>query len=180
MSRFQVGQKHPFVRHTVWLRDLKGNRTRTSHSLTPHGEDTESTEIVYLTCISEHDVPHEYDESQLAKGYIFKKDDCEHDFHNQYPTASYGQVSTFGDWVASAFYETESGYEEQEYFSVSEALNSIERFGKNGEALPEYLSKIKSIMLKSLEENGFKLEETDFSKRHSQAIGYKNWKIVPA
>ncbi len=179
MSRFQTGQKHPFIRYRVWLRDSDGNRTEIIHSLTPNGEDTVGVEIEYLTCESEHDVPLEYREDETAKGYIFTKDNFEHKFHNQYPYASYGQASTYGDWIVSSFYETDDGVKEQEYISARSELNSIDRHSKNNSPLPEYLAEIKELILTSLTDNGFKLEETDISKKFSKGIGYKSWKIVP-
>lgn len=53
--------------------------------------------IVMCECVSEHTVPIEYSSNHTTTGYAFK-DDCGNIWHNQYPTAKYGQVDTSTDY----------------------------------------------------------------------------------
>ncbi|EOX3117501.1 hypothetical protein GOP96_06670 [Vibrio cholerae] len=179
MSRFIVGKKYPFLRHKVWVRDLSSERKSISNSLYPFENDTISTQIEYLTCIEEHEVPNEYGEG-VSKGYSFILEGFEAHFTNQYPFAHYSQMSTEADWVVSAIFEKNGETQIDEYISAHYALNQIERAGKNGAELPDYLRIIKDTILASLKDNGCTLKETDLSLKASEALGYKCWKNSPA
>ncbi|EGQ8013335.1 hypothetical protein QXB71_003639 [Vibrio cholerae] len=179
MSRFIVGKKYPFLRHKVWVRDLSSERKSISNSLYPFENDTISTQIEYLTCIEEHEVPNEYGEG-VSKGYSFILEGFEAHFTNQYPFAQYSQMSTEADWVVSAIFEKNGETQIDEYISAHYALNQIERAGKNGAELPDYLRIIKDTILASLKDNGCTLKETDLSLKASEALGYKCWKNSPA
>lgn len=179
MSRFIVGKKYPFLRHKVWMRDLSSERKTICNSLYPFESDTISTQMVYLTCIEEHDVPNEYGD-KVSKGYSFILEGFAPHFTNQYPQALYSQTSTEADWVVSAMFDQNGETQIDEYISAHYALNQIERAGKNGAELPDYLRKIKATILASLKDNGCALKETDLSLKASEVLGYKCWKNSPA
>jgi hypothetical protein len=64
----------------------------------PWDEQVQSSEIVYLTVVEHHRVPNSYDQTNelTCDGYILETAGGERWF-NQYPRASYGQVSDSAD-----------------------------------------------------------------------------------
>ena len=98
--RFDIGEKYVFLAEKFQAKDL-----RMSRRFHPWCDEFHRWEIAILECISQHDVPGEWDDEIKYDGFIFK--DAEgHTWNNQYPRASYGQLSTDNDqrlWPADTF-----------------------------------------------------------------------------
>ena len=101
--RFDIGEKYVFLAEKFQAKDL-----RMSRRFHPWCDEFHRWEIAILECISQHDVPGEWDDEIKYKGYKFKlvwtnvevipKDAL---WYNQYPRASYGQLDTSADYYAS-------------------------------------------------------------------------------
>lgn len=98
--RYNVGE----VLHTIKLvhADSKPDRCFFMAYI-PRGDERDAprptVEIIDLTVEEHHKVPWEFgtDDDKPYDGYVLK--DAEgNDWHNQYPTACYGQISTEGDY----------------------------------------------------------------------------------
>ncbi|WP_425263602.1 hypothetical protein [Vibrio owensii] len=128
---------------------------------------TLTTHLVMLTCESEHEVPIEYSED-TTKGYILR-DEQGRECHNQYPTASYGQIDTSADYRASMF-----DRENEEllcYTRIDNAYESIMRMeSKHPDLVNDELRDIKAQILKFMEDNNLKFEESDFMKQYHGAV----------
>jgi hypothetical protein len=94
MARFQVGQI--VIGFTFIIRNRNGNELLTPSN--PFGQERTGIKLVMLECVEYHKVPTLYDESNISDGYIFK-DENGNIYHNQYPHAEYGQISTEQDWL---------------------------------------------------------------------------------
>ncbi len=100
MARFNVGSKYPFI---------KVRFSHNGHPLfwglyLPWEHTLDSIEVVMLDCVEQHRVPNEWDPAPVPMliydGFVFKGPDFEGKptiWHNQYPHASYGQVSDAAD-----------------------------------------------------------------------------------
>jgi hypothetical protein len=93
MSRFTVGQTYLFTT-AVWTKDDTGQDKQ--HYLPLYRSLLKEVKVVALTCKSEHQVPIEYVEGRTGVGYIFVDPDGM-EWHNQYPVASYGQITDVAD-----------------------------------------------------------------------------------
>lgn len=56
-----------------------------------------SLELIKLNCIEHHKVPGDWDDVLQYDGFIFTGDKSVQPFYNQYPRASYGQISCAAD-----------------------------------------------------------------------------------
>lgn len=108
MARFNVGSKYPFIKVHF---SLNGNPAFWGMYL-PWEHKLESIELVMLECTEHHKVPSEWDPKPEPAldydGFIFKGPDFEGKptvWHNQYPRASYGQVSDAADRIVSLHIE---------------------------------------------------------------------------
>ena len=103
--RFYVGEQYVFLSE----RFVQKEQAWTS-LYRPWVDQFHGLDIVVLECVSSHAVPGEWDDKALYKGYKFKlvKTNMHHrllkpgvEFHNQFPRAAYGQLSTDADYYAT-------------------------------------------------------------------------------
>jgi hypothetical protein len=98
--RYEIGQKIPVISFIVKgkISNGGGAYSRSAVHFMPWDEQVESSEIVYLTVVEHHRVPNSYDQTNepTCDGYILETAEGERWF-NQYPRASYGQLSDAAD-----------------------------------------------------------------------------------
>lgn len=171
-SRFEVGKKYPFIGHIY--KSKKSGNILASYSLFDNDDfDLYQTNLVLLECVSEHDVPIAYQDDSTAKGYIFKSDDGKIEYHNQFPTASYGQMSTTSDYIASAIVEIDGQEELSQLISVNHALEDILRLEiKYPDMVTDTTKEMKLKMIDFVTESGFKLNHASFVE------GYRDFRIL--
>jgi hypothetical protein len=94
MARFQVGQL--IIGYSFLIRMNYGKEIWTTSNIFNHPRL--KVRFIVLECIEHHKVPITYADDRMGDGYIFKDQDG-NTFNNQYPIASYGQVSDDNDWL---------------------------------------------------------------------------------
>jgi hypothetical protein len=99
--RFQVGSIIPFIR--VHFNYANGNDALMSNTYLPWDNTLKGIHIFWLKCTEHHKVRNEWDREDAEPkhdGFIFKSQIVGDDrvWHNQYPYASYGQLSDAADW----------------------------------------------------------------------------------
>lgn len=159
-SRFEVGKSYPFIGYTYTSED---GRNLSSHSYRYWEGMTVTTHLEMLACESEHDVPVDYSQD-TAKGYILV-DSKQRKAHNQYPSASYGQISNTADFIARIF-DKEKG-ELLELIRIDIAYSDIARLeAKNPESMTQGLRDMKQTMVNFLKEQGLQLVESELMKKY--------------
>lgn len=156
MSRFSVGKTYLFF--TNHLRSVENpEKDITYYGVLGAGLNLVKTEVLELLCISEHDVPVEYreEEGNTAKGYIFI-DAQGAEYHNQYPVASYGQMSDAGNRIV-----TKNDGEFTDFYLASSMLSEVNRILENkGEtALADDAKQTVENVKSFLVSNGYYTEE---------------------
>ncbi|EQM48497.1 hypothetical protein D051_0828 [Vibrio parahaemolyticus VPCR-2010] len=122
-----------------------------------------STEFVVLTCKEEHEVPIDYSDSK-TEGYTFTDEGENVIFNNQYPSASYGQLSTAGDYIVKALVRDDSGEPSLlKYVLAESVLNDISMFGAL-HGLTEKFEQVVNEIKQAVDVNGFKLEDDELCK----------------
>lgn len=102
--RYQVGSKVPFL--VIQYEASTGRKYLNGFGSTfmPWEGTLLNIHVEMLECIEHHKVPNAYDESDTptldCDGFIFKAE-AGFIWHNQYPRASYGQVSDTADRIVS-------------------------------------------------------------------------------
>lgn len=97
MSRYTVGKKEYFIR-VVFERP----EPILFPLYLPGHDKLKEIQIISLMCVEHHKVYNDYDDrTQLPQhdGYIFKDLETRQIFHNQYPTASFGQLDDSQNYV---------------------------------------------------------------------------------
>jgi hypothetical protein len=151
--RYQIGQRVPFIHFNI------------ENSITPqwftkpylyNENKILKTTIVVMECIEHHKVPWEYDTDNECKydGYIFKNN--ENIWYNQYPKASYGQISSEQDSIISIHYEDNEKYKcenEDELFEMYDLksflqllLRGISINKQIKKEAQEYIEKLESLV----------------------------------
>lgn len=171
-SRFEAGKKYPFITHTTERTEDKSTFNSYDFNDSDHFK-TIGTKIVMLKCVSEHDVDIDYSENK-TKGYIFV-DDNNIEYHNQYPTASYGQTSTIGDFIASGLIKVEGGeIELVSYISLSYALKSLENtLIKAPERFTAQTASLFEDIYTFLDNNGLKAQYGVFMEDYTKLLTVK-------
>lgn len=97
MARYELGQVVPVVSFTIKLKYLNDKIIK-SRCVRGPDEEIIAFDIKLPKCIEHVQVPVEYSDSK-TDGYRFALENDEpNEFHNQFPTASYGQLSTETDY----------------------------------------------------------------------------------
>ena len=138
-SRFAVGQKIVAMNYV-----LNGRRSMFSNPVyRPWADKLDSIELVTLTVASQHDVASSWDPKGAKEhsGFLLN-DSTGQVWSNQYPHASYGQVSDAADWI---FHRQLPNYDQATddqlcvYEDASQVLARIQRgitlFSTPGQAL---------------------------------------------
>lgn len=96
-TRFNVGEVEYFIDICYEIGD---NRFVGASLYLPWVDKLKFYDVVELTCTEHHKVAWDQDPAQEAKydGFVFT-DKNELKYHNQYPTASYGQLDDSCDWT---------------------------------------------------------------------------------
>ncbi|HDV5593694.1 TPA: hypothetical protein RI785_002412 [Vibrio cholerae] len=163
MSRFEPGKKYLFMRHQFVSLDKNGKPNGTLFYTSMLDQPLISTEFVVLTCKEEHEVSIDYTNDKTT-GYTFTGEDQNVIFNNQYPSASYGQLSTAGDYIVKAIVSDDSGEPSLlKYVLAENVLNDISMFcALHG--LTEKLELVINEIKQAVDVNGFKFEEDELSK----------------
>lgn len=130
-DRFNVGEKHLFLINL--FSNKNGDETRYYGIFNESTITLLKTTIIELTCIERHVVPVE-GSNDSYDGYVFSNENGDL-FHNQYPSASFGQTSDLGNKIA---WSTDGEF--NQYLIVSSILEDLSRMKKetgeiSGEAL---------------------------------------------
>jgi hypothetical protein len=101
--RYQVGSIVPFIR--IQFAYPNCNVALMSNTFLPWESKLKGISIFWLECAEHHKVFNSWDEKKTGDtydGFIFKSQiaDDARIWHNQYPTASYGQLSDSNNYVA--------------------------------------------------------------------------------
>jgi len=104
--RFNVGQKYAFVQVT-FERD-KGVFIASSKYI-PWRDTLKSIQVHVFTCESHHKVPNQWVDQLIHDGFIFSSDSNK--YHNQYPRASYGQLSDNEDYMVTLHLDSPDKYD---------------------------------------------------------------------
>ena len=112
--RFELNQKYPFVCvqfSTAHRQCLDG---MASSIFRPWEHALLGIEVRMLTCVEHHKVPNHWDESNPPKldcdGFIFVDEETGIRWANQYPRASYGQVSDTADRLVMRMFPEGTDY----------------------------------------------------------------------
>lgn len=101
--RFELNQKYPFVCVKFEMGARQCTDGRTQACFEPYRHKLLDIEVKMLTCVEHHKVPNHWAESEPPKldcdGFIFLDEENGNRWANQYPRASYGQVSDAGDRI---------------------------------------------------------------------------------
>ncbi|MCX8795898.1 hypothetical protein [Vibrio parahaemolyticus] len=163
MSRFEPGKKYLFMRHQFVSLDKNGKPNGTLFYTSMLDQPLISTEFVVLTCKEEHEVPIDYSNTK-STGYTFSNEEENVIFNNQYPSASYGQLSTAGDYIVKALVTDDSGERSLlKYVLAENVLNDISMFAAP-HGLTETLEQVVNEIKQAVDVNGFKFEEDELSK----------------
>ena len=98
-GRFEVGEYHGFIFIYGRYQHSKNEIEQTIRSYTGN-ELVKKVELKIMKVVEKHFVNNEFDEKGVppsSEGYIFC-DEKGNLWKNQYPKASYGQISDSGDW----------------------------------------------------------------------------------
>lgn len=164
-SRFEVGKSYPFIGHTYTSKD---GRTLASYGYRDWEGMTIATHLQMLKCESEHDVPIDYTNQETAKGYVFV-DENQRRAHNQYPSASYGQMSNTADFVASIF-DKEKG-EIIELIRIDIAYADIVRMeAKQPQSITQGMLDVKQKMVNFLKEQGLQFVESELMQKYKDCM----------
>lgn len=102
--RFEIGHEYLFI-----TEKFIPKTERFGNLYLPWCDQLISINAVVLRCVSQHAVPGEWDDEIKYKGYKFElvrtnvpflKNETHVTWHNQFPRASYGQLSTDADFYA--------------------------------------------------------------------------------
>ncbi len=97
--RYQIGQKVPFIHFTVKGQYVREDMNHMVFTLPIPWENTiAATAIRHMVCVEHHKVPWDQDPDGDIKydGFVFD-DQQGHKWYNQYPRASYGQLTDTAD-----------------------------------------------------------------------------------
>lgn len=172
-TRYQIGQELYVISF------IYPNRSSISQPLMGWERDIPvDVKFKKLTVTEHHKVRGEFEEELKYDGFILK-DDGDDKFTNQYPVASYGQISDKGDRVFRLKPKDKESYKDlfinetkrpYEYILIEEVYGPIYKFLINEkpegfEDLEVSLKGIKEMMDKKFEEAfpGFKLEAKPFT-----------------
>lgn len=148
----------------------QGNRSYSSPMISvPDEDEGEEVEMLIkpLTCESEHDVDIDYSNDK-TKGYIFRDEDG-NKYHNQYPSASYGQMSNRGDWECMGIVEGKLIHYSSVDFVYSDIKRSLFKFPNP--QIDDFLKNRASEIEAELEKVGLKLVESEFMIKYKDENG---------
>lgn len=117
--RFQVGQIVVAYRFIITKHD--GSVVKTTSNIFRNQAESVKYDFILLECIEHHKVPIAYSDGE-GDGFIFK-DDQGNIFNNQYPTASYGQISDDNDRIFTRYGKA---YERFSYALFSSYVEYVE------------------------------------------------------
>jgi len=123
--RFTVGNRYTFIRTLFAPKEPGAFKGRLYQ---PWQDVLEGIEVISLDCVEHHKVPWDQDPNgeKTADGFVFR--DLEgRTWHNQYPTACYGQLDDTNDRVVFLHFETEEVFEMES--------KDIVTIGENGERM---------------------------------------------
>lgn len=173
--RFHIGEQYVFLAEKF----VKNSQTWTSMYL-PWVDELQSLQIVVLECVSQHHVPGEWEDEIKYKGYKFKlvKSNIEHElfkpgleFHNQFPHASYGQLSTDADYYAHPHLINETDI--KSYLNAEIGGGLMGRFEEAGTKIDNIYRGIRSI------KERVEKEKVDLSKEIKALEDYLKNTITP-
>lgn len=158
MSRFNLEKNYHFIRFLVSGKHPMGNDiSNPIKSITPwlYKDTHNKPEFKRLLCLEHHKVPEEFDPKQEPKydGFRFV---CPQEIEgvtywdNQYPTASYGQMSDTADRIVSSvvYKDDNSGQiaDIVEFYLLDNALSSMWKLIAKGECKDDFVKeKIQAI-----------------------------------
>lgn len=157
MSRFNLETNYHFIRFLVsGAHPMGGELKETITSITPwlYQGSHNVPEFKTLVCVEQHKVPNEFDpkDKLTCDGFRFV---CPQEtgkvtfWDNQYPTASYGQVSDTGDRIVTSVVYKEDGEtidDILEFYRLDSALSSMWKFiAKNENTEKHVKEKIQAI-----------------------------------
>lgn len=159
MARYQVGQKVPVIQINFEMKS-----PRFLNLYLPWEDTLTSINVKVLECVSHQRVPGDWDNEVKYDGYIFNDPATSVEYYNQYPRASYGQISTDNDW---RFYDNSS---KEDYFNpYTDASNFLSKIEKGirdlRETKPEWSEMLKEHydqVVKLVEAEGFNVKVEPF------------------
>lgn len=101
--RYNVGSIYPFIKI-----EFKAAELRFGNLYLPWCDTLKEIKLEMLECAEHHKVRSSHEDETAeptCDGFIFKNMKTRENWHNQYPTASYGQISTDADQRAHRSYE---------------------------------------------------------------------------
>lgn len=165
-SRFTTDKTYHFISFIY----SRGERFYSSPLISAPDKDSgEEVEMLIkpLTCESEHDVEIDYSDDK-TKGYIFKDEDG-NEYHNQYPRASYGQMSNRGDYECLAIVDGELIHYAKAESVYSDIKRSLFKFPNR--KIDDYLKSLISEIEKEVGKAGLKFVESEFMIKYKSENG---------
>ena len=101
--RYNVGSVYPFIKIEFVASDL-----RWGNLYLPWCDTLNEIKVQLLECTAHHKVRSSHEEetaTPTCDGFVFRNLQTQENWHNQYPTASYGQISCEADSRAHRSYE---------------------------------------------------------------------------
>jgi len=122
-TRYEKYEKVVFMRYNLQV----PHATEFFTPFIPWEHMLESIDVKVLTCTEHHWVSGEWDYDPKHKGHIFVSEKDGTRWFNQYPTASYGQLSTDEDYRARAEHGSNTTPEHAVYEDVTAVIDRISR-----------------------------------------------------
>tara|TARA_B100000073_G_C23726719_1_gene569516 strand:+ start:1753 stop:2391 length:639 start_codon:yes stop_codon:yes gene_type:complete len=181
MSRFNLKTNYHFIRFLVsGAHPMGGELKETITSISPwlYQGSHNVPEFKTLTCVEHHKVPNEFDpkEEPTCDGFRFV---CPQEkgnvtfWNNQYPTASYGQMSDTADRVVTSASYKEDGKtidDILEFYRLDSTLSSMWKLIAKGENKEEHVKEKIQAIFKEVdvyleqEDIGIKISKKDLEK----------------
>lgn len=101
--RYNVGSVYPFIKV-----EFQASEPRFGNLYLPWCDTLKEIKVQLLECTAHHKVRSSHEEESAeptCDGFVFRNLETQENWHNQYPTASYGQISCEADSRAHRSYE---------------------------------------------------------------------------
>ena len=147
--RFELNQKYPFVCVKFETAARQYTDGFASGCFEPYRHKLLGIEVKMLTCVEHHKVPNHWDESETPElncdGFIFLDEENGIRWANQYPRASYGQVSDAADRLVERIFPDGTSYKDLPEGMVLQMELATYRIERLENAIYDALAIVKKI-----------------------------------
>lgn len=148
--RYNVNQQYPFIAILFERKNGKKETQGLGGTFFPWEHKLISIHLELLTCAEHHKVPNAYDESKPpvldCDGFIFTNPSTNETWHNQYPSASYGQLTDTANYLVTVDCDREvvESQWETRVFQMEDGLYRLAQVHRGIFQLQNELEKVKA------------------------------------